>query len=521
MPSESNKHTILDVSQKREVILYALRNNISHESISIHFSKKFGRTVSRRTVTRIISEKDKWLGMDVNDNKLINRKEKYPKLEEALKVFVNSANSQNLIVNDEILVEKAKKIGERLMIPKDFLYSHGWLQRFKSRNKLRQITLHGEASSCSTENLDEKIDLLRKELEIYDPGSIYNFDETALFYKMMPSKTISSLSKKSGTKQSKQRVSLAVCCNADGTDKLPLLMIGTAKKPRCFQNFNYSSMIDYKHNSRGWMTSLIFNEWLTCFDKKMRDLRKQVILLIDNAPSHKITIDLTNIKIIFLPPNLTSVLQPLDAGVIACLKRYYRKKLVNKHLINFEKGDKSDITLRDAVMFLHQSWFDVKEITIKNCFKHVKYVTFTEEFSYVNNELCSCASENEQLRVNIQKFENLTGNEAISVKDYVEFENNLHINQEEAIDIDQIIEIVNEKEENEFQNSILEEENEVAIIKQSEAEDCFEKVFDFFTQQRDATSNDYDILYKLKSRMAIIKSNKQKQSNLLDFCKMN
>ena len=286
----------------------------------------------------------------------------------------------------------------------------------------------------------------------------------------------------------------------------------------------------------------------------MRDLRKQVILLIDNAPSHKITIDLTNIKIIFLPPNLTSVLQPLDAGVIACLKRYYRKKLVNKHLVNFEKGDKSEITLRDSVMFLHQlwsvwisgragparskkneynafgrpgppdphwSWFDVKEITIKNCFKHVKYVTFTEEFSYVNNELCSCASENEQLRVNIQEFENLTGNEAISVKDYVEFENNLHINQEEAIDIDQIIEIVNEKEENECQNSILEEENEVAIIKQSEAEDCFEKVFDFFTQQRDATSNDYDILYKLKSRMAIIKSNKQKQSNLLDFCKMN
>ncbi len=38
-----------------------------------------------------------------------------------------------------------------------------------------------------------------------------------------------------GRKQNKERVTLAVCCNADGSDKLSLLIIGKYKNPRYFK----------------------------------------------------------------------------------------------------------------------------------------------------------------------------------------------------------------------------------------------------------------------------------------------
>jgi hypothetical protein len=38
-----------------------------------------------------------------------------------------------------------------------------------------------------------------------------------------------------GRKQNKERLMLVVCCNADGSDKLPLLVIGKYENPRCFK----------------------------------------------------------------------------------------------------------------------------------------------------------------------------------------------------------------------------------------------------------------------------------------------
>ena len=58
-------------------------------------------------------------------------------------------------------------------------------------------------------------------------------------------------------------------------------------------------------------------------DSMMRRENRKIVLLADNATSHKTgeTIaKLTNVRIYFLPPNTTSVLQPLDQGIIHNLK---------------------------------------------------------------------------------------------------------------------------------------------------------------------------------------------------------
>lgn len=69
---------------------------------------------------------------------------------------------------------------------------------------------------------------------------IYNVDETGLFWKALPSKTIVHNSQKSppGYKVSKERITLMASANAAGTHKLKLVYIGTSKSPRSFKRSN-------------------------------------------------------------------------------------------------------------------------------------------------------------------------------------------------------------------------------------------------------------------------------------------
>ena len=50
---------------------------------------------------------------------------------------------------------------------------------------------------------------------------------------------------------------------------------------------------------------------------------RKTALLIDNCHAHPSVFDLTNVQLVFLPPYTTSVLQPMDQGVIRSLKAHY------------------------------------------------------------------------------------------------------------------------------------------------------------------------------------------------------
>ena len=76
------------------------------------------------------------------------------------------------------------------------------------------------------------------------------------------------------------------------------------------------------------MTSAIFSDWLINFDREIGTSNRKIALILDNTPSHYITASLLNIELIFIPPNMTFHLQPLDAGIIHSFKANYRKKLI-------------------------------------------------------------------------------------------------------------------------------------------------------------------------------------------------
>ena len=62
------------------------------------------------------------------------------------------------------------------------------------------------------------------------------------------------------------------------------------------------------------------------------------MLFIDNCTAHHHLQNLDFIDLFFLPPNATSVIQPLDQEIIKALKVYYRKTMVQSLIHVIDSG---------------------------------------------------------------------------------------------------------------------------------------------------------------------------------------
>lgn len=116
----------------------------------------------------------------------------------------------------------------------------------------------------------------------------------------------------------------------------------------------------------------IFEKWLTKINRRMKREGRRILLIMDNATSHKVsakagnvgesfgfdTIELSNVTVIFIPSRVTSVVQPLDAGIIASFKVCYRGLLLDWLLNELEMaGDTQDVSeLKPNVKQVHTHW---------------------------------------------------------------------------------------------------------------------------------------------------------------------
>ncbi|GFX52228.1 tigger transposable element-derived protein 1 [Trichonephila clavipes] len=117
-------------------------------------------------------------------------------------------------------------------------------------------------------------------------------------------------------------------------------------------------------NPKAWMTTAIFTEWFNnCFVPEVEAYMKEksldfkVLLIVDNAASHP-QLEHPNVQLVFLPPNTTSLIQPLDQGIIATFKKYYIKTTY-KFILN--KLENESLTVKDV-------W---KQFSIFDCLFHV------------------------------------------------------------------------------------------------------------------------------------------------------
>lgn len=236
-------------------------------------------------------------------------------LDTHLAKWVDDMSAQKLPITGRIIVLMGQVMAISLAIPtsKQPCYSEGWLHHFKKRHGFAFRRLHGEAGSVDSQEVEGGRKLMQAAASGYWRCDVFNMDETG-FYRQVPMRTIAR-GLASGLKQDKSRVTLCVGSNADGTKKLPLLVIGTAKNPVAFRGHDVEGElgIGYVNTKKGWMTGAVFRDWLEKLNADMKTQTRHILLFIDNVSSHNETgLELSNIKLVRLPPNKTSVLQPMD-----------------------------------------------------------------------------------------------------------------------------------------------------------------------------------------------------------------
>ncbi|XP_053596143.1 tigger transposable element-derived protein 2-like [Microplitis demolitor] len=187
----------------------------------------------------------------------------------------------------------------------------------------------------------------------------------------------------SGFKKDKSRITFAACSNADGSLKIPILIIGRSAKPRVLKSRSAETLpVFYTYSKSSWMTSAIFQNWFeTEFVPKVQIFLRQkgllmkAILLVDNCKSH-VMLSVRDIKTEFFPPNITSIVQPMDQGILEILKRRYRARLVSTFVDAAKKGTAipeylKSITLDNVVNWISEDWNKMSSSTIYRCWRKI------------------------------------------------------------------------------------------------------------------------------------------------------
>ena len=234
-------------------------------------------------------------------------------------------------------------------------------------------------SAAPLEELETwKETVLLPTLSRYSPNDIYNGDETALFYKCLPHRTYCfNGDKPAGSAKRKDRLTLLLITNMDGSDHRKLAVIGKAKTPRCLAK-KYKMQVkdmavDWYASKNAWMTGDLHHKIMTKFNDEMRKSNRHILYVCDNASSHQVR-EYSHIKFLMLPPNATSIMQPLDQGIILSAKRRYKKKLTERYLVCVENNKDANSLLKSldivaATNMIAASWRETSATIIQNCFR--------------------------------------------------------------------------------------------------------------------------------------------------------
>ena len=322
-----------------------------------------------------------------------------PDVDAALFQWFTAARAQSVPLSGEILKAKAEELNSG-MGHDQWSCSSGWLSRWKVRHNIRYRRVCGENAAVDKDVCEEWTEtVLLPVLRRYDPCDVFNADETGLYWRLLPDKTHAVSGETcTGGKMSKERVTILVCANMSGSEKLPLLAIGKFKKPRCFRGVTCLP-VEYEANRNAWMTAAIFEEWLRKWDEKLGRRGRKIALFVDYCSAHPHISSLNFIELIFLPPNTTSEIQPCDQGIIKTFKTYYRKSMVTALLHAIGNGStilNFKISLLDGLQMAKKSWDSVTTAAISNCFRKAGFVLPAEqEVDEIEQEVDEMAPEEE------------------------------------------------------------------------------------------------------------------------------
>ncbi|UYV84127.1 hypothetical protein LAZ67_X001268 [Cordylochernes scorpioides] len=276
----SAKKKMMSIKLKREIIE-------KHEQgvRVVDLSRQYGRSTSM--ICSVLKRKESIKSVTPAKGLTIISKLRtslHENMEKLLMVWVTEKQLQGDTLTQTIICEKARAIYGDLLkqtpqtsideaSEESFKASRGWFENFKKRSGIHSVVRHGEAASSDMKAAEDYI------------------------------KTFSDLIKAQG--YISQQLTLALCANASGDCKIKPLLVYHSENPRAFkshkilkENCKLCGGRTRRHGSPG--SSL----W--------------TLLILDNAPAHPpnleddILEELKFIKVLYLSPNTTPILQPMD-----------------------------------------------------------------------------------------------------------------------------------------------------------------------------------------------------------------
>ncbi|NXQ37556.1 TIGD4 protein, partial [Alaudala cheleensis] len=338
--------------------------------------------IKRNSLSSIMKNKEKVLEA-VETLRVYTRRKRlrtavHADVEDALIKWYRIAQRFHVPVNGPLLRLKAIDFAQKLGHG-DFKCSNGWLDRFKARYDLDFRAQPVEAAATPTAGIPTLWyqNVFLSYLKDYQPKNVFFMQETGLFYQMLPHNTFAFKGETcSVSKQSKESITVVVGANMDGSEKLPLLIIGKSKSPHSFKDVK-SLPVDYEANDSACMTSALFEQWMKKLDNRFQAQQRQVVILVDSLPAHTEVKNLKSVKLVFFPPDSSSCID-MKERIIRSLKLKYRRCLMKRFVDSVESNQEFMLTLLDAIEMLYLCWREIRPKTIAKCYNGTTFKLETE-----------------------------------------------------------------------------------------------------------------------------------------------
>lgn len=475
-------------------------------------AKEFG--IPPNTLSTYLKNKDKILNSVTKPGDKDRKRARGPEnpdVDECVLKWFKQARDKNIPLSGLLVRAKAEEFASNLE-KSDFKASTGWLDGFKDRNDISFKTVCGESASVDIQAANAWKTSLLQMIEDRNAKDIFNVDETGLFYKCTPDKTLAFKGERcSGGKHSKERVTILIGANMDGSEKLPLLMIGKSANPRCFKNVK-TKPVTYESNKKAWMTSEMFERWLLKLDKTFHKQNRTIILFIDNCTAHNTIPVMNNVKVVFFPANMTSVVQPMDQGIIKNFKHFYRRLVVQNILTGtyIDKNDKIKIDILQAARMCNSAWSQVTQTTIANCFRKGG---FTHNNGEEQNEVSA-----ETLPA-VGNWEDVLHDAGVSYEDFVNLDENLVVCGE-LTDAEILADVIGNRNDSAASSNEEEEQPDLQrkpIPTTAQAMDHIEELRRYVERHQNVSDSIFQALNKVEEFTVTQSINSKKQLTISSF----
>ncbi|CAI5481439.1 unnamed protein product [Closterium sp. Yama58-4] len=310
---------------------------------------RYGIRPDHSTIGRVLKSADRWVAL--NNNSVRMRGGAYPELELAMVRWIPNAGPAGVPLTLATIRDHVAVIARGMNLPPTFRCSVGWVRRAMRRHGIRCRSATGEAADqdhAAVRTCQQQLPQLLMYLALR-PCDVYNFDETALFLSVLPRKTYGG-ARVAGRKLAKQRLTVGLLVNADGSHAFRPLVISKSKRPRDFlPDYDPEDLCYWRSNAKGWMTAPLFQHFIEQLNTAMVAKDCNIVILVDNASSHN--------------------LQRADCHHEGTLRQHWLRTVTSL----WEAGGSPAAlaryrpNMRDVIAWLSDAWMNIPARTIQRC----------------------------------------------------------------------------------------------------------------------------------------------------------